>query len=177
MSKLNPLIDVDFLKRLDTEKEREVFAKVISLDWDENPLEEITGRVTGGSVNIDGTSAVRRTCSVSLVAEELNIHDYYWGLNTKFKLAVGLRNRIDERYPDIIWFPQGTYAISSFNTSQSTNSYTVSIQGKDKMCLLNGELGGIVNSLTWDFGSYDEISADGTLTNKKYLLKEIIIEG
>lgn len=176
MSKLNPLIDVDFLKRLDTEKEREVFAKVISLDWDENPLEEITGRVTGGSVNIDGTSAVRRTCSVSLVAEELNIHDYYWGLNTKFKLAVGLRNRIDERYPDIIWFPQGTYAISSFNTSQSTNSYTVSIQGKDKMCLLNGELGGIVNSLTWDFGSYDEISADGTLTNKKYLLKEIIIE-
>ena len=176
MSKLNPLIDVDFLKRLDTEKEREVFAKVISLDWDENPTEEITGRVTGGSVNIDGTSAVRRTCSVSLVAEELNIHDYYWGLNTKFKLAVGLRNRIDKRYPDIIWFPQGTYAISSFNTSQSTNSYTVSIQGKDKMCLLNGELGGIVNSLTWDFGSYDEISADGTLTNKKYLLKEIIIE-
>ena len=176
MSKLNPLIDVDFLKRLDTEKEREVFVKVISLDWDENPLEEITGRVTGGSVNIDGTSAVRRTCSVSLVAEELNIHDYYWGLNTKFKLAVGLRNRIDKRYPDIIWFPQGTYAISSFNTSQSTNSYTVSIQGKDKMCLLNGELGGIVNSLTWDFGSYDEISVDGTLTNKKYLLKEIIIE-
>ena len=176
MSKLNPLIDVDFLKRLDTEKEREVFVKVISLDWDENPLEEITGRVTGGSVNIDGTSAVRRTCSVSLVAEELNIHDYYWGLNTKFKLAVGLKNRIDKRYPDIIWFPQGIYAISSFNTSQSTNSYTVSIQGKDKMCLLNGELGGIVNSLTWDFGSYDEISADGTLTNKKYLLKEIIIE-
>ena len=40
LSKLNPLIDVDFLKRLDTEKEREVFAKVISLDWDENPLEE-----------------------------------------------------------------------------------------------------------------------------------------
>jgi hypothetical protein len=176
LSKLNPLIDLDFLKRLDTEKEREVFAKVIALDWDENPLEEITGRVTGGSVNIDGTSAVRRTCSVSLVAEELNIHDYYWGLNSKFKLSVGLKNRIDERYPDIIWFPQGTYAISSFSTSQSTNSYSVSIQGKDKMCLLNGELGGIVNSLTWDFGSYDEISADGTLTNKKYLLKEIIIE-
>ncbi len=176
MSKRNPLIDYDFLKRLDNEKQRETFAKVIALDWDENPLEEITGRVTQGSANIDGSSAVRRTCSVTLVAEELNIHDYYWGLNTKFKLFVGLRNNIDERYDDIIWFPLGTYVISSFSTAQSTNNYTVSLQGKDKMCLLNGELGGVVNSLTWDFGSMDEISADGTVVNKKILLKEIIIE-
>lgn len=176
MSKLNPLIDVDFLKRLDTEKEREVFAKVIALDWDENPMEEITGRVTSGSVNIDGSSAVRRTCSVALVAEELNIHDYYWGMNTKFKLSVGLKNHIEPKYDDIIWFPMGTYVIASFNTSQSTNNYNVNIQGKDKMTLLNGELGGVVNSLTWDFGSMDEIAADGTITNKKILLKDIIIE-
>ena len=172
----NPLIDYDFLKRLDNEKQRETFAKIIALDWDENPLEEITGRVTGGSANIDGTSAVRRTCSLTLVAEELNLHDYYWGLNTKFKLFVGLRNHIDERYEDIIWFPLGTYVIASFSTSQSTNNYNVNIQGKDKMCLLNGELGGVVNSLTWDFGTYDEISADGTIVNKDNLLKDIIIE-
>lgn len=176
MSKRNPLVDYDFLKRLDNEKQRETFAKIIALDWEENPLEEITGKVTQGSANVDGSSAVRRTCSVSLVAEELNIHDYYWGLNTKFKLFVGLRNNIDDRYDDIIWFPLGMYVISSFSTAQSTNSYTVSLQGKDKMCLLNGELGGVVNSLTWDFGSMDEISADGTITNKKILLKEIIIE-
>lgn len=176
MSKLNPMIDKDFLKRLDIEKEREMFAKIISLDWDENPMEEITGRVTGGSVSIDGSSAVRRTCSVTMVAEEFNIHDYYWGLNTKFKLLAGLRNRIDDRYPDIIWFPQGTFVISSFSTSQSTNNYNINIQGKDKMSLLNGELGGVVNSLTWDFGTYDEISADGTIVNKDYLLKDIIVE-
>ena len=176
MSKRNPLVDADFLKQLDTERQREVFAKVIALDWDENPTEEITGRVTGGSISIDGSSAVRRTCSLTMVAEEMNIHDYYWGLNTKFKLSVGLRNTIDSKYPDIIWFPQGTYAISSFSTSQATNNYTINLQGKDKMCLLNGELGGVVNSLTWDFGSYDEISADGTIKNKKYLLKDIIVE-
>jgi hypothetical protein len=176
LSKRNPLIDYDFLKRLDNEKQRETFAKIIALDWDENPLEEITGRVTQGSASIDGSSAVRRTCSVTLVAEELNIHDYYWGLNTKFKLSVGLRNNIDDRYDDIIWFPLGTYVISSFSTAQATNNYTVNIQGKDKMCLLNGELGGIVNALTWDFGSMDEIGADGTITNKKILLKDIIIE-
>ena len=49
LSKRNFLLDADFLKRLDNEKQRETFARIIALDWDENPLEEITGRVTGGS--------------------------------------------------------------------------------------------------------------------------------
>jgi hypothetical protein len=171
---MNPLIDKDFLRLLDQQKEREIFARVVSLSFQEEPLEEITGRVTQGSVNVDGNSAVRRTCSVSLVAEELNIHDYYWGLNTKFKLYVGLKNNIQPKYPDIIWFPQGTFLISTFNTSQSTNSYTISLQGKDKMCMLNGEIGGTVTALSVDFGQVDRIQEDGSIRTEKYLLKDII---
>jgi hypothetical protein len=162
------------LRLLDQQKEREIFARVVSLSFQEEPLEEITGRVTQGSVNVDGNSAVRRTCSVSLVAEELNIHDYYWGLNTKFKLYVGLKNNIQPKYPDIIWFPQGTFLISTFNTSQSTNSYTISLQGKDKMCMLNGEIGGTVTALSVDFGQVDRIQEDGSIRTEKYLLKDII---
>jgi hypothetical protein len=171
---MNPLIDKDFLRLLDQQKEREIFARVVSLSFQEEPLEEITGRVTQGSVNVDGNSAVRRTCSVSLVAEELNIHDYYWGLNTKFKLYVGLKNNIQPKYPDIIWYPQGTFLISTFNTSQSTNSYTISLQGKDKMCMLNGEIGGTVTALSVDFGQVDRIQEDGSIRTEKYLLKDII---
>lgn len=171
---MNPLIDKDFLRLLDQQKEREIFARVVSLSFQEEPLEEITGRVTQGSVNVDGNSAVRRTCSVSLVAEELNIHDYYWGLNTKFKLYVGLKNNIQPKYPDIIWFPQGTFLISTFNTSQSTSSYTISLQGKDKMCMLNGEIGGTVTALSVDFGQVDRIQEDGSIRTEKYLLKDII---
>ena len=171
---ISPLIDKDFLRLLDQQKEREVFARVVSLNFQEEPLEEITGRVTQGSVNVDGNSAVRRTCSVSLIAEELNIHDYYWGLNTKFKLYVGLKNNIQPKYPDIIWFPQGTYLISTFNTSQSTNSYSISLQGKDKMCMLNGEVGGTVTALSVDFGRVDRIQEDGSIITEKYLLKDII---
>ena len=138
----NPLDDKEFLRQLDQEKEREIYAKIISLSFEEDPIEEITGRITSGSVSIDGSSTVRRTCSLSLVAQELNIHEFYWGLTTKFKLYVGLKNKINSLYPDIIWFPFGTYVISSFNTSQNTNSYSVSIQGRDKMTLLNGTFGG-----------------------------------
>ena len=52
--------------------------------------------MTQGSVNIDGSSAVRRTCSLSLIAEDLNINDFYWGLKSKFKLEIGLRKNIKD---------------------------------------------------------------------------------
>lgn len=170
------LRDKEFLKTLDSQKQREVFASITSLNFKEEILEEITGRVTSGSVSIDGKSAVRRTCSLSLVAEELNIHDYYWGLKTKFLLSIGLRNAFEPKYPDIIWFPMGTYVISSFNTSQATNNYTISIQGKDKMSLLNGDLGGSVTALSHDFGKFAQYADDGTYTLEDIPLKQIIID-
>jgi hypothetical protein len=68
------------------------------------PLEYIEGKVTGGSINVDGSSAVRRTCNLTLIAKGVNINDFYWGLHTKFKLEIGLRNKINPHYPDIIWF-------------------------------------------------------------------------
>ena len=101
----NPLFDFDFLKELDNQNNREVFARIISLTFQETPVETIEGRVTSGSINIDGASAVRRTCSLSLIAKDLDINSFYWGVKTKFKLEVGLKNNINPEYPDIIWFP------------------------------------------------------------------------
>ena len=179
----NPLLDKDFLAELDAYREREVYAKIIALNFQEQPIEQIEGQVTQGSINIDGASAVRRTCSLTLVAKDLDINDFYWGIKSKFKLEIGLRNTIKNRsygfdadgkeaywgdkYPqDIIWFPQGIYAINGFNTSYATNSYTVSISGKDKMCFLNGDLGGSLTS-SIDFGVeefYDSVTNSTTFT-------------
>jgi len=52
-----------------------------------------------------------------MVAQDVNINDFYWGLKNKFRLEVGLTNKIDSNYPDIIWFPQGLYVITSFSTN------------------------------------------------------------
>lgn len=147
----NPLLDRDFLYELDQSSQKETYAKIIALDFSENQTEQIEGRVTGGSINIDGTSAVRRTCSLTLVANEININEFYWGLNNKFKLEIGVRNYVNPKYPDIIWFKMGTYVITTFNTSLATNNYTINISGKDKMCLLNGDIGGSL-SASVDFG-------------------------
>ena len=100
----NPLVDKEFLKRLDGVTEREIFARVIALSFAESPIETIEGRVTTGSINIDGASAVRRTCSLTMVSNKVDINNTYWALKNKFKLEVGVENTIDSRYPDIIWF-------------------------------------------------------------------------
>jgi hypothetical protein len=98
------LYDKEFLRKLDNTKNKTIFARITALTFQENPIETIEGRVTQGSVNIDGSSAVRRTCSLTMVAQDVKYNDYYWGLNTKFKLEIGVENNIDKTYPKIIWF-------------------------------------------------------------------------
>ena len=160
----------EFLAALDAQQNKTVYVKLISLNFDETPRESIEGRATSGSVNIDGASAIRRTCSISLVADAVDISDYYWSLKSKFRVQAGL---LAEATNEIVWFDQGLFVITSFSSALSTNGYTINIQGKDKMCMLNGELGGSINaSLVLD--SYDEIMSDGVKKKIKLPLKNII---
>lgn len=159
----NFLYDTDFLVQLFNKKEREVFVRLTALSWQEKPIEYIEGRATGGSVNIDGASVLRRTCSLTLVAQDLDINDFYWGLKNKFKLEIGLKNTITNKYPEIVWFKQGIYVITSFSTSYTTSNCTISISGKDKMCLLNGDLAGALPHTT-DFGIEEYYNAEKNIT-------------
>ena len=170
-------MDKEFLEKLDEHRDREIYARIIALTFQETPVELIEGTVTGGSINIDGSSALRRTCSLSLVADKLDIDNFYWGIKSKFRLEIGLKNTVDiNRYPEIIWFPQGTFVINSFNTARTAKSYTISISGKDKMCLLNGNLGGNLTA-SIDFGVeeyYDKLT--NTTTYTKIPIEKIIRE-
>jgi hypothetical protein len=100
----NPLFDKEFLELLFTKNEREIYARVTLLTLEENPIEYIEGKIIDGNISIDGASAVRRTCNLTLIADNININDFYWGLKNKFKLEVGLKNDINPIYPNIIWF-------------------------------------------------------------------------
>ena len=167
------LYDKNFLLQLDKVKHKVIYARITALTFQETPIEYIEGRVTQGSINLDGTSATRRSCSLTIVAQDFQYNDYYWGLNTKFKLEIGVENKIDPMYPDIIWFKQGIYLITNFNTSRSTNNFNISIQGKDKMCLLDGTVGGSLES-SIDFGTIEEETQDGVWSIRKIPIPEII---
>lgn len=151
----NYLLDTDFLANLDRQRNKTTYAKIILLTWEEEPVYEIQGKITQGSVNIDGTSAVRRTCSLTMVAPDVDMTNTYWALKNKFKLEVGVENTIDSRYPDVCWFKQGMFCFTSLSMSHQSNNFTITLQGKDKCCLLNGELGGMITAST-DFGQLEE---------------------
>ena len=156
----NYLLDTEFLKQLDYNREKETYVKIISLTNNEYPREQIEGRITGGSVNVDGASAVRRSCSLTMVTNENDeltiVTDAYWCYNNKFKLEIGLKNSINKKYPDIVWFDMGIYVITSFNKSKNTGTMNISISGKDKMCRLNGEVSGNI-AMTTDFGTIEYV--------------------
>ena len=153
------MYDKDFLRELDYHREKETYVRIIALDNNEYPREQIEGRATGGSVNVDGASAVRRSCSLSMVAlnNDIIITDAYWCYDNKFKLELGIRNLINDHYPDIIWFNMGIYIITNFSKSTNTNNLTISLSGKDKMCRLNGEVSGNIMVST-DFGTEEFIN-------------------
>ena len=170
------LLDKDFLRQVDSYYQREVYAKVVSLDFDENPIAEITGNVTQGTINVNGDSAVRRTCNLTLVTSSVQVNEIDWSLRTKFRLYIGLKNYVDpDKYDDILWFKQGTFIITSFSSTLNQSGYTISLQGKDKMCLLNGDIGGNLFS-AHDFGKLYTLNEDDTTTIDDIPIYEIIRE-
>lgn len=176
------LYDTEFLKQLDYHREKDSYARITLLTIDDYPRESIEGTVTGGSINVDGASAVRRSCSLELLVTNKDmqnnnsyINNKYWSYNNKFRLEIGVKNQIDPKYPEILWFDQGIYIISSFNVSTSVNSISVSIQGKDKMCRLNGEISGNIPIET-DFGTIETIQENGISLIEKLPLKTIIFQ-
>ena len=128
-------------EKLVNEKIQTTYAKIITYSFDEKPLSSIEGRVSGGSIQVNGASAVRRTLSLSMIAkpEIANIEDLdnEIAINKKVKVYIG-RLAGDE----IMWFNCGFYVISSASVNQSTSGWTISISGKDKMALLDGTAGG-----------------------------------
>jgi len=85
-----------FLKKIDEMPLKEQFVKIIVLDFLENPITEIQGKVTSGSINLNGSSAVRRTANLSMVADDANNDvrsvNNLLSINKKIKLEIGFTN-------------------------------------------------------------------------------------
>ena len=142
--------DSQFLKEFQSLKVKEQFLKIELLDFDENPIKEIQGKCISGTLSLDGASSMRRSCSFSMLADEetydiTNI-DSLLSLNKKFKLYIGYTNPLREyaHYGEKIWFPLGVFVMISSSITNTLNGGNISISGKDKMCLLNGEVGGVL---------------------------------
>ena len=72
------LYDQQFLQNLALQKNKEISARITLLDLNENPVESLEGRITSGSINLNGGSAISRTCNLSLIPKEVGVRQYLW---------------------------------------------------------------------------------------------------
>ncbi len=180
MNKYPYLQDSSFLKIFDSQRVKEQYVKIVILTFNEKPIKAIEGRVIGGNLNIDGDSSVRRTCNLSLVADEtendLTSIDNLFSINKKVSIEVGFLNNT-EYYKDYkyIWFPLGVYVMGTPVISHGKDGVNISLQLRDKMCLLNGECGGVIPASV-TFSEYDTIDENGEYVTLQPTIYQIIQE-
>lgn len=179
--KYDYLTDADFLKYVDSLHLKEQYAKITLLDWEENPIKDIQGIITGGNINLDGKSAIRRTVSISVYVDNSDIVgvtdiDNLFSINKKMKLEIGYVNTTD-RYKqyEMLWFPQGIFVMIQPSISHSTSGVSISLTLKDKMCLLDGECGGTIPAST-QFDEYETLDENGEWVIEKPVIVQIIRE-
>lgn len=139
---------------------------------------------------------MRRTATLSLFAEEkensLDNVDHLFSINKKCKIELGIVNTVpkytyqyknaqddnikfntinyQQLYGNIIWFPLGVFVMFNPSISHGIDGVSISMQLKDKMCLLNGDLGGQIHSSV-DFAYQDQtVDADSTTLEKNPVL-------
>lgn len=141
------LADAAFLSEIDSLKCTTYYARITVLDMNDNPIESIEGYVTGGSLNKTGSAAVRAYGSLTIVADEFTYKiediDNIIAINKKVDIEIGIENTLN-KYTNysVIWFPQGIMGITQASIQHNMSNYNISLNFKDKMIFLNGELGG-----------------------------------
>lgn len=173
------LKDDKFLSLIDSLQIKEQYIKLTLLTWDEEPIEDIEGYSTGGNLNLDGNSSVRRTCNLEMISPDTDL-DFFnlnrmISLNKKVYLWIGIKNTTSQytNYP-IIWFPQGMYIMMSPSISHTSNGISISLSLQDKMCLLNGTCGGTLPASVTFHEIEEEI--DGKIVINKPTIYQIIQE-
>ena len=179
------LKDISFLNKIYGLHNKTQYVKITSLDWHERPLKEIQGRVISCSMSVNGDSSVRRTANISLYIKD---YDELYGnseslfcINKKIFLEVGLKNNFAHlgndyysSYPTI-WFPFGTFIIQNYSVTHDLNGVVLNLSLGDKMCLLNGDVGGVIPASV-NFESIDTLGPDGDLHSKWVKINQLISE-
>ena len=171
----------DILKEIDSFVNQRQYIKITLLNWDEEPIKEIEGEISSGSISKVGDSPIRRTaqltCAVDARSYSVDDGKADFAINKKVFIEIGVKNETPHYsdYP-IFWFPEGVFFIGSFSINAGANSSTTITLGlKDKMAMLNGDVGGTLPASVI-FDSMDTQLPTGEYVERKVLIYNIIKE-
>lgn len=117
------------------------------LNFDMQTVDELSGNCIGGNINIDATSDLRRSCSISLVINdktfEQKVEDEIW-LDKYIKIYVGIDSIATG---DTVWFDMGIYIIDAPSYQYDAVDNVLSFSGYDLMSKLTGARDGYLTGL------------------------------
>lgn len=108
-------------------RNREVWLKLERLDSQENVIETVDARLTGGRIDVNDGQEYQRKCSFDLL-EQLNNS---WQAS-RWKAYYGYRPNTAE---PIVYYPQGVFIPMNPTEMELEEGYTTNLQGSDKMKL------------------------------------------
>ena len=122
---------------------RDLRIKINILNFNMQTVDEITGVVLDGSINVYATADIRRTCSLSLVVKdstlELQPGGRIW-VDKYFQVFIDYLNKGD-------WINMGIYLVDAPSWSYDPGNSTLSLQGLDLMSKLTGQRNGYLKGI------------------------------
>lgn len=122
---------------------RDLRVKINILNFNMQTVDEITGVVLDGNINVDATADIRRTCSLSLAVKdstlELQPGGRIW-VDKYFQVFVDYLNSGD-------WVNMGIYLVDAPSWSYDPGNSTLSLQGLDLMSKLTGQRNGYLEGI------------------------------
>lgn len=124
-------------------RSKHIYMRFLLLDSEMHTLDELQGVCISGTINLDVTSDVRRTCSIELYYKDstYDVAEYnkIW-LNRKVKVQIGITNYNSSKKT---WYDMGIFVFDSCNYNYSGDTKTLSIECSDLVSTINGTHGGL----------------------------------
>lgn len=123
--------------------------KVDLLNFNFQTVNSLEGKVTDGSISIDATSDIRRTCNITLVVENseniLAPGEQVW-LDKFIKVYVGTDNPRNGN--ETVWNNMGLFLINNPESVYNATTNTITFEGLDLMAKLTGRRNGQLPAVT-----------------------------
>ena len=123
--------------------------KVDLLNFNFQTINSLEGKVTDGSISIDATSDIRRTCNITLVVEDstdiIAPGGQVW-LDKFIKVYVGTDDPRNNN--ETVWNNMGLFLINNPESVYNATTNTITFEGLDLMAKLTGRRNGQLPAVT-----------------------------
>ena len=125
-------------------KTRNSKIKVELLNFNFETINSLEGKVISGSINVDATADIRRTCNLGLIATNIEENMVTSGgeiwLDKFIKIYQGIDNPRNNN--KTVWWNMGMFLINNPNTVYNSTDHTITFEGLDLMAKLTGRRNG-----------------------------------